>query len=286
IQKYAVAIALFFIPGVVFWTSGIQKETLVIGALSIAIAITLNIGHKVQKPGIINLGLIIFLCYTSLMIKFYFVAVLFPALFAYILALKISGHSELNLKNSGIYLLSFVLLLYLATFSNPYLTLDGIAHSIYNNYLATLESSAYRNVFIFEGLRPDLASMLRHAPEALIIGLFRPFFTDVQWGLPAIAAIEYFFISILAIGKIAQVFISKIKSAKLILLPAITYIVITAVLVSIASPNWGTLYRYKAGFIPFFLILILHDNPLINVFVQRFYKKMPIKDSVSSPVVK
>ena len=52
--------------------------------------------------------------------------------------------------------------------------------------------------------------------------------------------------------------------------PGIIYVSILAITMAFASPNWGSLVRYKVGYLPFFLLLILNNNPVIDQLEKRW----------------
>ena len=43
------------------------------------------------------------------------------------------------------------------------------------------------------------------------------------------------------------------------------YILVSAVLLAFSTPNFGALVRYKSGFMPFLVYIILADFPLIRL---------------------
>ncbi len=43
----------------------------------------------------------------------------------------------------------------------------------------------------------------------------------------------------------------------------VNYIILMASFLSFASPNWGSLTRYKVSFMPLFVLLLLSELPII-----------------------
>jgi hypothetical protein len=57
----------------------------------------------------------------------------------------------------------------------------------------------------------------------------------------------------------------------------ITFIVILGVLLPLSTPNYGTLSRYRVGYLPFFVFLIIYGNPLFGKVVklkERLYSRL------------
>ncbi|MCK5468808.1 MAG: hypothetical protein KAI99_09865, partial [Cyclobacteriaceae bacterium] len=93
-------------------------------------------------------------------------------------------------------------------------------------------------------------------PLALFSGLFRPTIFDVSNPLQFIVALENLAVFILLIIVLLR---SKFRiSIKVpFVIATLIYVSSLAVLLAFASPNFGTLSRYKAGYWPFFVLLVL-----------------------------
>ncbi len=153
----------------------------------------------------------------------------------------------------------------IASFFHPLLNINRIIDALYTNYSIILIFGTYK----FEGLTPDLLSFLKHSPQALLYGLFGPFFWQTNKLITVLSGIENFVLLILfflfLFGNFSKRKLSKIDIEALSI---IFYIVIVALFMAFASPNWGSLVRYKIGYLPFFLLLILNNN-LVIAYIER-----------------
>jgi hypothetical protein len=85
-----------------------------------------------------------------------------------------------------------------------------------------------------------------------------------DWGsfLQNLVILENLTITILIIGRIRS-----LRNADLLLpdwFPGLVYVLILAGLLTLSTPNFGTLVRYKVSFIPVFMFLILYKNTWWN----------------------
>jgi hypothetical protein len=126
---------------------------------------------------------------------------------------------------------------------------------MYENYQLGIQNSNSGNIeyFVFDG---NLPGYLLNSPIALFSGLFRPTIFEVRNLFQLIVAIEnmtVFFI--LLAGLWRSRFHFSVKTP--IIVVALTYIVLLATMIAFTSPNFGTLSRYKEGYWPFFVLLVL-----------------------------
>ncbi len=275
LNPLAVLISFFVFPSVVLWSSGIIKESLIIGMMSIIISILLNKANSISRFSIASVLIIIIFSTLLLIIKFYYFAALVAVLLPYCLikfyALKF-GEEKFKKSYQMIVLLSLIVLsAFIATMSHSLLNLKVLSEVLFVNYSETLRNSEGLNVFIFEGINSTPESFIEHIPRALSYGLFGPFLWHCKKLISFVNGIENTIILVLFItfllgnfikGKILKIGIEEVSLC--------IYIAVLAVFMAFASPNWGTLVRYKIGYLPFFLLLILNNNVAITQLERKF----------------
>ncbi|HEY8401800.1 MAG TPA: hypothetical protein VIK89_11080, partial [Cytophagaceae bacterium] len=269
ITTSSVAIAFFYFPSVVFWSAGLLKEPLAIACMFFLISLTLNLITEKRITWLSIIGWLL-LAYIIFKIKFYYFAVLVPVLIAYVVVHLLKEKYTISVAFQ-ILLFFLVLIIGGGTVStlHPLLNLDVVAASIYNNYVTTIANSLGKNYFEFQGLEPTLKSMILHFPEALITGLFRPSVLDAHNWLGWMAALENVLIAILVGVAIVKVSINKTVQYPLTVIAVVTYVIVLAALLALASPNFGTLVRYKVSFLPFLLLLILQGSYWGKLFLKK-----------------
>lgn len=270
-QYWPIAIAFLFFPSVLFWSSGLNKESVVMGCMGFLAGIFLNFYYKKRRLHWQSLAVLLLSAYVVWVLKYYYAAILFPILISLLiiayLPIKIQENPFMKV---GIGAMILIGLLMLGSYLHPILTWSGFLQQLFEQHHAIVAMSSKENLILFDAFEPTLDSLLSHLPLALFSGLFRPGVWDAgnifQW----CAALENFgllLLTIAAIGNIKKLFQ---RPTPLLLWGTIAYILIMATLLAFAAPNFGTLVRYKIGFLPFLVLVVLVNNPLLSNFPRKF----------------
>jgi len=272
--KWFVAIAFLFFPSVVFWSSGFIKESIVMPALLVVAG---NFFSWVVEGKRIRFGQVIITLLMSgivFYIKFYYAAVLIPVLMSLGITKYLDNRVGLSLfKQASVFFIVLVSHCVVVSFLNPYLSINTFLQSVYQNYEATLLLSSRDKIIHFYNLIPTLTSFAVNFPQALFAGLFRPLIVEADNILMVFTGLENTLLLLLTLNA----FITIKKRAGsidwLFVTAAVVYIIVLASLLAFSSPNLGTLARYKIGFLPFFVCLLLWFSPLEKV-VQKVGKPL------------
>jgi uncharacterized membrane protein YqaE (UPF0057 family) len=251
------AIAAFLIfPSVVFWSSGIMKETVVIGCLGWSLSFLFDTKSITWVKWMVILA-------STLVIaglKYYNFAVIVPVLTAYFLTKKLTI-LYLPKKETASVVLFFCTLsvfAFIASFLHPNLRPDNFLQALIKNHDIMLQNSEYHNAIHYTNLKPDWLSILQNVPLALISGLFRPFVWECRTLLQAITGIENLVILCCMAWTSYRLVKREIIISDFLLVVAVcTFIILSATLLALSSPNLGTLARYKVIYLPFLLYFIL-----------------------------
>ncbi len=271
--KAAAAVAFLFYPSVIFWSSGLLKESLAFGCISFLCAIALQI-FVFSKITLFEILGFIIAAWLLWVIKFYYAAALLPLLvsagFMYWLLARYTHKPQL-VAMCGIAFFSIAGLgLYIATNFHYALNLDVLPLYVLELYTETQAISAEGASAQFN-LEPTYASLLFHLPKAVLTGLFRP----LPWEAHTFIALVASFENLLLITSVLLLACSwiyiKIKNPAVLHLDNQTghllwqwafagsiliYVILLAWLIALTSPNFGTLLRYRIGYLPFFIFLI------------------------------
>jgi hypothetical protein len=116
----------------------------------------------------------------------------------------------------------------------------------------------------YQDLQPTILSLARSSPLALVSGIFRPFITEahglLQW-LGALENLILLFLFLFALPGVKKIGTNK---NRLLLFSVIAYISILCIFLALSTPNFGTLSRYRVGFLPFLVYVLTIQNALIN----------------------
>lgn len=266
LSKSGVLIALLLMPSVVYWSAGLSKETLAVAIIAYLVCLVLHSIHEQKTPTWWNGVLAMVGVYLLWTIKFYYIAVLLPCLLLwYVLYLN-------GIKKWLVFGGALVLLMAAFAMGNANLSPDRFAEVVYQNYTQTILASDPGSYFIFAHLKPSLISLVQYFPSALWYGCFTPQLWQAHYSLAYFAAIEN---TVVLIVFLALLWHWKHwtwhKETTVILL----YVFVLAGLLALASPNWGSLLRYKVAFEPYALLLLLGVHPWMKRIDAFLFKPMP-----------
>ncbi|WP_028982021.1 hypothetical protein [Sporocytophaga myxococcoides] len=273
-SKWHMAIAFLFFPSVVFWSSGFIKESIVMSAMLIITGNFFSWLYEKKSIKLLPVIITVLMCGLVFFIKFYYAAVLIPVLIALVITQYLSRRA--GLKSSMQVTIFFTLLfsLFIAvSFMNPYLSINTFLQSVYQNNVATVLLSSDEKLIHFYKFTPAITSFLINLPIALFAGLFRPLIFEAKNVFMIITGIENTCLIILSFFVFFNQKKSKGNTDILLVTSGVFYIVLLASLLAFSSPNLGTLARYKIGFLPFFVYLLLWYSPFEKI-INRFKKPL------------
>jgi hypothetical protein len=263
------ALAFLFFPSVVFWTSGIIKESIACASLFVVTDLFLRIWFKTNikwQHAVLSL----FSLYLLWALKYHYAAIFVAVVaamfvFRYLLSLR-----EFNFTvELLLWILVLILPITLITFLHPnFNTSRFLSVVVENNHAFALLSSP-EDLIHFSELSPTITSILKNSPLALFSGLFRPLLWEAGNLFQYVAGLENLFVILLFIS--ACFGVRQIVSSKHLplTLGVITFIIILAVFICLSTPNFGTLSRYRVGYEPYFISLILSTGPLARLIERK-----------------
>lgn len=267
LPQYAgkIAIATLFVPSVIFWGSGLLKDTITLACIGIAVhclyAIFLQRRYAVRHFMFLFLTL-----YCLYVIKIYILLTLLPAAIVWIFVFNYSRIKSLILK---VVLLPLLVMLtsgfaYYATLKagedNPKYSLQAIAKTAqitaYDiRYWSGREAGSGYSLGELDG---TWQSMLNLGPQAINVSLFRPYFWEVRNPLMLLSAMESFTLLILTVFVILKargLIFSAMTNAHVLF--CMIFSITFAFAVGVSTFNFGTLTRYKIPLLPFYLLMLI-----------------------------
>lgn len=244
VNAKAVLVAFFYFPEVLFWSSGVMKETLSFSFQCLSLFSLLLLIEKKQR--VVNMVLFTLFSYLLFRLKFYIAATFVPALIAYYMVFRLPKWKEIAFV--GIYFFTLIL----ATFSHPLLSIRGITNEIYENALTIIKISEEGKFIPFHLFDGSFWSMLLEIPNALLSALFRPFLWEGKNGLMAVISLirfDFLIATLLAMYLCKRVTLEGVA--------VVCYGVLSVTLLTLSTPNYGTLSRYMVASMPFLLVLVL-----------------------------
>lgn len=260
---FKLAIAVFFIPSVFCWGSGLLKDTLVMSALGIAVYSINNVFIERRGRTLLYIVLAVLSFLVIFLVKKYVLLCFIPAALLWIYAENLSRIRTVFFR---VLLVPVVLALAIAT---SYYAVSKIGEDdpryALGRLAATSKSTAY-DIAFYTGrdagsrytlgeLDGSLENMLALAPQAINVTLFRPYLWEVKNPLMLLSAVEGVCILIFSLWiffkRPLQFFrLAGNPDALFCLAFSLTF----AFAVGISTYNFGTLARYKIPLLPFYVI--------------------------------
>jgi len=249
------ALSFYFLPTFVFWTSGLLKESLAVGAFMILLAISFRMIRTGEYANIKYWFLAFISGILLWKLKYFYGAVAFPVL-GTLLLFEFSSRKQ----HIPAYLIPLFLIfgIFIISFMHYNLGFSRISDVIYQNYLAGVESSDGKAI-VFYHFDGSILGFLINLPLAIFSGLYRPLPFESTGLLAFMAGIENLILLILTCTGLWKVK-NKLNFRDPVIWVTLVYIFILAVFLAFSTPNFGTLSRFKVGFWPFFVMLILVIN--------------------------
>ena len=257
------ALAVFYVPSMFFWGSGILKDTICIGALGWFFYALYRGG--IQRQSLLRCILIgLVSAYLLLAIKAYILLCFLPAALLWVF-----NETNARIKNSTLRLVARPLFLVLggvmAVYAATNLTkgdneydVDKIGErsKITSDYLYQTSLEQNGSGYSLGKLDGSIGSMVKLAPQAIGTTLFRPFIWETRNPVMLLSALEagfFLFFTLRIFWRTGVVRTLGIIGKNPILLLCFVFSLVFSASVGITSSNFGTLVRYKIPMIPFYL---------------------------------
>jgi len=275
------AIAVLFVPSVLFWGSGVMKDTYTFAASAWLVYNIYMIFFKKQKIPV-NILLCIINVFIIISIKPYIFVALLPGIVIWALFKRIKDIKNKVLANITMplmILVGFGITMFvfsaLQTSIGTYGNVDEAIKMAQTIQQDLLRSEQYGSNSYYVGeIDGTLAGMLKIAPKSIIAGMYRPYIWEARNPVMLISGLENFALLLLTLYLLLKLkvirFFQYIFSDP-ILIFSVLFTVFFMFAVGMASANFGALVRYKIPAMPFFVasIFIMLDK-------YKAYKKEQI----------
>ncbi|MVN78999.1 hypothetical protein GO988_21930 [Hymenobacter sp. HMF4947] len=257
------ATAVFFLPSVFFWGSGLLKDSLCIGALGWLFYAFYR--GAIEKKNIVRCLVIGILAASTISsMKIYILLAFVPPAALWVLnentariqstAVRWVAKPFLLLVGAGIAIYAMGAI----AAADARFNLDKIGEqskltATYLQGVSQTENGSGYNIGEQDG---TLAGMAKLAPQAVVVALFRPFLWEARNPTMALSALEATYFIVLTGRILFRVGLAKTLkaiSSTPVLTLCFVFSLIFAISVGISSGNFGTLVRYKIPLMPFYL---------------------------------
>jgi len=242
------AIPVLILPSVLFWTSGVIKEPLLVLGLGVFISGLLAFGHgkNIRAAVFLLLG-----AFIILLIKFFVLACLIPAVIAFLLCRQ----SQNRLAAISKYAIINVLLLVAAFNVNKVIPRINLQQMLVNKQVHSVKEAAYYKAgsrIEIPELENNALSILKAAPIGIWNTIIRPYLWEGKNVMMLASAAENVVIALFILLCLAYSNFKNFRHLNLFLF-LLSFSLAYFALIGICTPVLGNLVRYKAPILPLFL---------------------------------
>lgn len=265
--KTPAMIAFLYFPSVVFWSSGLLKESLAFAAVAVLVGSFLAWRQSLKfSLGLLLLSVLSLAIIVS--IKYYVAAVLIPALIYLVLY-----HFPFGEKWSGFSLwkrtaiLAFALVwpaLVFLPWLNPNLSMSRLWLVMQENHEAYIQLAPQGVVYTLSWFGNGWDALI-NVPYLWFSGLFRPVLGE-DFSFPAVLSSVENLVLLIGAG-----LASSLAAKKKIVWTAegvamVVYVTVLSVFLTYSAPNLGTLARFKIYYAPFVVLWVAHQLQSFKFF--------------------
>jgi hypothetical protein len=249
-------LAVFIIPSVVFWSSGIFKESILLFALGVFLFHFYNacIGKWSKKRGVILLGTLGIL----IVMKLYVFVAFLPACICYFM----SKNKEIPYWTYfRVYGLFFLIGMGLAVVAPQYSFIDLIVDK-QRDFINLSQFYEVNSAFAMDYLEPTFWSLIKASPEAILNVFTKPWLGEVNSLLfipPLFENLLLFFLLLICFLWRKKLSPNQARFAFFCL----SFTMLVYLIIGLTTPITGALVRYKipvAPFLWFSILLILNTH--------------------------
>jgi hypothetical protein len=266
-----IAFATLFIPSVFFWGSGVLKDTLMMACIGV-LTYELDQLFFQRKVSLVNLFLLCLSVWCIFSVKKFILQAYLPAALFWVYL----GNLQM-IRSTMVRLLAFPIIVIISVFSAYYASVkigEGDKKYAVENLAKTAKITAY-DIGFYTGrdagsgyslgeLDGTISGMVKLAPQAINVALFRPYLWEVRNPLMLLSALEslvFFGLTLLLLFRNPMGMVKSFRN------PDVSFLFIFAIVfafaVGVSSFNFGTLSRYKIPLVPFYalaLVLMFQEN--------------------------
>ncbi len=257
--------SVFLFPSVIFWGSGILKDTFSFAAMGIFtyLFVKLFFEYKFKFIYIIGLVLATVILFNT---KVYILIAFFPSL---LLGWIAYNRQKIKSQFFRVIITPLILVLGLSAgiiFINKLLA-ESTKYKIetlkqrtegFHSWHTTLGGSSYS----LGEIEYTPLGLIKKLPAALEVTYFRPYFDEVRNVTTALGSIESFAVLLLFILMIIRQRLNWVVESlrNPFLLVAFSFSIIMGFIVGFTSYNFGALARYKIPVMPYFMFIVFYFN--------------------------
>lgn len=274
-RRWVAVVSAFLVPSVVFWSSGMMKECLVMFSLGLLMFSWVSL---CQKFGVLKLLVVLVSAWFLFLAKFYVLLAMLPGMVVFALPAKF-GAKKLLISSVAVFAVVVTLFFFSGSIFG-YDLVDTIVRKQHDfiNMVNAEASYSGSNIEIQE-LEPTFMGFASCLVPAYINVLFRPFVTEANSFVKLVCCAENVVFLLLFLYMCVRFKPIDEKQIRFVLF-TLCFMLILYALIGMTTPNIGALVRYKIPVMPFLLC-----SMLMCTNFERLKKRLRIGERKQSDLI-
>ncbi|HWB65055.1 MAG TPA: hypothetical protein VG603_16165 [Chitinophagales bacterium] len=267
--------AFMIIPSVIFWGSGLSKDSIMLGSIMLFFYCYYNV--VILRRGIVKYIVVLFITgFLMALIRGFILFVLVPCL----MLMTVTYYR--NFISSSLMRFLFGPLMIAGAIGGSVLFLRGVGSEVQSYKLESLQQKAegFKSWHEYLGetqggsaysLGGDVvytpSGIMRQAPLALIITLFGPFVWQIRSPVMLLSGVEslvFLYVTVRMLANKRIYSLGGILIRNHLIVFCVPFVIILGVAIGLTSFNYGALVRYKIPILPFFATALIIINYHLN----------------------
>ena len=284
----SLAFGILFFPSVLFWGSGISKDTITLAATGWFVY-SLYMATVEKRNITRNLIMVALAVYLIIYVKPYVFVAIIPAFFIFLAwrSIKKVENPILRLTLLPMSLFAFLaasfgLLNLFSELLGDYGTLESIIRKAIITYEDHIRAEQYGyNFYSLGEFDGTMWNFFSKAPAAIAAGLFRPYLWEIRNPVMLLAALEntaFLLLVLVILWKTGPIKMIKIAFDEPLVVFSLTFAIVFAFAVGISTANFGALVRLKIPLLPFIttgLFILYHKAREVKKTSKESGIKLP-----------
>jgi hypothetical protein len=261
-------VAVYFIPSILLWTSGVLKESIMMFGLGMLCLSFIKISDKFSYKYFLLLLFSIVVLFIS---KMYILIAIIPGITSMYFLQKF-GFKWALIKILLIHFVFLIIAFNLTVFQYDFLHILSYKQQDFAVLINKVGNVG--SLIQIPELEPTWISFVKNSPVALVNSFFRPHVFEAYSPFVLLSALEN--VMLVFFVMITLIFFKRknISNTGLIAL-CFSFVIILFILSGLTTPVLGALVRYRAPALPFLLIglLFLFDKEKFDLWKNKLLKK-------------
>lgn len=246
-------VGIFLIPSVLFWSSGVLKESILIFGIGIFVYHWCKIIYKYPKP-LLSIILIVGSLYLIMILKSYVIIAMIPSLISWFIIQR--GKLKYFLPTFIFIHTAFIIILFQANNFVP--SFNFMEHLIFkqNDFICVANEMHAQSKIDLPLIDHTYNSLINSIPNAIYNVFYQPEFKSISSSMQFLAFLENIAI-LLLIGMSIFFFKKPAKNQRIVVWFTLFYTLFLSILIGWVVPISGAIVRYKIPFLPFLVVCLL-----------------------------